>query len=95
MVKKDSTTSSTEKKAPVKREDPVLKLERQLAEARERKAEYARKNLDEARAALGRAENQIERWTRIRGEAAERVRDLEEAAGLSQETPAEADATEE
>jgi hypothetical protein len=76
-------------KTVVHREDPVARLERLLAEAKAKSTAAARAQLSGARDALKRADAQLERWTRIRHEAATKVAKLEvDAAAGASEAPA-------
>jgi hypothetical protein len=74
--------SAAGKKPVVPREDPVKRLERLLAEAKQTSKAKAELHIAGAREALARAEGQVTRWVRIAEEAADKVAELEEAAGL-------------
>jgi len=77
-------------KPVVPREDPVVRLERQLAEAKAKREQAAKAGIASAEAALERANNQVTRWTRIQTEAKAKVEKLRADAG--EQSPAEADA---
>lgn len=84
--KAEATNASTTAKKPVvKREDPVKRLERQLEEARVRKAEAAKGQLQGAEEALDRAKNNVAKWNRIHEAAEAKVKDLRGALGLDVE----------
>ena len=65
----------------------IARLEQQLAEARLQEEERAKGKLQDLYDARDRAQNQIERWTRILSEAHDKVREAEELAGI-EPTPA-------
>jgi hypothetical protein len=73
--------SDGEKKPVVHREDPVLKAERLLAEAKAKAKQTANRRLEVATGEFTRASNQTARWAGLKERALERLnlarRDLE------------------
>lgn len=83
------------KATPVPRENPVARAERLLAEAKQKAAERARTMLDKAYKDLDIATDNRDKWQRFVDERQERVRQLEADLGYDQESPADANSSEE
>jgi len=83
VAQSKATGTSTEKKVVVPREDPVLRAERLLNEAKEKAAITAKAQVDNARETYERSEKNLEKWTRLRDEAKARFSLLAERAGVA------------
>ena len=88
MVAKKNSTTSTKPVTP--REDPVLRAERLLAEAKAKAAATAEKQLDGAEKDLAIAITNRDKWQGFVDARTAKVAKLKRDLGL--ETPAEADA---
>lgn len=78
-----STAKLEEKKAPVKREDPIARAERLLEEARQRVKAQAEQQLGNAEAAMELSKKSLAKAERIHAERLARVIKLRNALGLS------------